>query len=165
MLPFCSVPGWCEGYSGQVPQFILDEMIFAGRGGFCNIVCTQPRRIAVSFLISCQLQLFLHVCNKGCCEFTSRNHSDLCLCHLHSNNDSYFEYLQFLFLHRLYCNHSSQGTYVGAILYFVATLTLEMLGAGQAISVAERVAVERCDPPPGNSRSLDGYQVRLDAAW
>lgn len=32
----------------QVPQFILDDMIEAGRGGHCNIICTQPRRIAVS---------------------------------------------------------------------------------------------------------------------
>jgi ATP-dependent RNA helicase DHX29 len=32
--------------------------------------------------------------------------------------------------------------------------------------VAERVAVERCEPPPGStSSSLVGYQVRLDAAW
>uniref|UniRef100_A0A7I4CTE9 RNA helicase n=1 Tax=Physcomitrium patens TaxID=3218 RepID=A0A7I4CTE9_PHYPA len=68
------------GKTTQVPQYILDEMIAAGRGGFCNIVCTQPRRIA-------------------------------------------------------------------------------------AISVAERVAVERCEPPPGNSGSLVGYQVRLDTAW
>jgi hypothetical protein len=30
-----------------VPQYLLDEMIAEGRGGFCNIVCTQPRRIAV----------------------------------------------------------------------------------------------------------------------
>lgn len=34
----------------QVPQYILDEMIAAGQGGFCNIVCTQPRRIAVQSL-------------------------------------------------------------------------------------------------------------------
>lgn len=52
-----------------------------------------------------------------------------------------------------------------AILNSVAALTLEMMDVGQAISVAERVAVERCDPPPGNSKSLVGYQVRLDAAW
>lgn len=32
----------------QVPQFILDHMIEAGLGGQCNIICTQPRRIAVS---------------------------------------------------------------------------------------------------------------------
>lgn len=32
----------------QVPQFILDDMIESGRGGYCNIICTQPRRIAVS---------------------------------------------------------------------------------------------------------------------
>ena len=31
----------------QVPQFILDDMIESELGGNCNIVCTQPRRIAV----------------------------------------------------------------------------------------------------------------------
>jgi hypothetical protein len=30
-----------------VPQFILDDMIESELGGSCNIVCTQPRRIAV----------------------------------------------------------------------------------------------------------------------
>ncbi|GAU44651.1 hypothetical protein TSUD_204320 [Trifolium subterraneum] len=63
----------------QVPQFILDEMIESGHGGHCNIICTQPRRIA-------------------------------------------------------------------------------------AISVAERVADERCEPSPGSDGSLIGYQVRLDSA-
>ncbi|GJW94996.1 cyclin-dependent kinase B2-2, partial [Tanacetum coccineum] len=31
----------------EVPQFILDDMIEEGHGGICNIVCTQPRRIAL----------------------------------------------------------------------------------------------------------------------
>lgn len=39
--------------SFQVPQFILDDMIESGRGGYCNIICTQPRRIAVSTTSSC----------------------------------------------------------------------------------------------------------------
>ncbi len=30
----------------QVPQFLLDAAVEAGQGGACNIVCTQPRRIA-----------------------------------------------------------------------------------------------------------------------
>ncbi|XP_021743071.1 DExH-box ATP-dependent RNA helicase DExH7, chloroplastic [Chenopodium quinoa] len=68
-----------SGKTTQVPQYILDDMIVAGRGGHCNIVCTQPRRIA-------------------------------------------------------------------------------------AISVAERVADERCEPAPGVNGSLVGYQVRLDSA-
>ncbi|XP_074328241.1 DExH-box ATP-dependent RNA helicase DExH7, chloroplastic isoform X2 [Apium graveolens] len=67
------------GKTTQVPQYILDDMIEAGRGGICNIICTQPRRIA-------------------------------------------------------------------------------------AISVAERVADERCESSPGSSDSLVGYQVRLDSA-
>lgn len=67
------------GKTTQVPQFILDDMIEEGHGGICNIVCTQPRRIA-------------------------------------------------------------------------------------AISVAERVADERCESSPGSKDSLVGYQVRLDSA-
>lgn len=34
----------------------------------------------------------------------------------------------------------------------------------QAISVAERVADERCESSPGSNDSLVGYQVRLDSA-
>ncbi|CAD5192144.1 unnamed protein product [Musa acuminata subsp. malaccensis] len=33
-----------------------------------------------------------------------------------------------------------------------------------AISVAERVSDERCEPSPGSDGSLVGYQVRLDVA-
>ncbi|KAL3843675.1 hypothetical protein ACJIZ3_001078 [Penstemon smallii] len=67
------------GKTTQVPQYILDNMIEAGGGGYCNIICTQPRRIA-------------------------------------------------------------------------------------AISVAERVSVERLETSPGSNDSLVGYQVRLDTA-
>ncbi|XP_049932027.1 DExH-box ATP-dependent RNA helicase DExH7, chloroplastic isoform X3 [Nymphaea colorata] len=68
------------GKTTQIPQFILEEMIESGTGGSCNIICTQPRRIA-------------------------------------------------------------------------------------AISVAERVSTELCEPLPGSNDSLVGYQVRLENAW
>ncbi|CAN6485774.1 unnamed protein product [Victoria cruziana] len=68
------------GKTTQIPQFILEDMVEAGTGGICNIICTQPRRIA-------------------------------------------------------------------------------------AISVAERVATELCEPLPGSNDSLVGYQVRLENAW
>ncbi len=34
------------GKTTQVPQFVLDDLVAKGQGGDCNIVCTQPRRIA-----------------------------------------------------------------------------------------------------------------------
>lgn len=34
------------GKTTQVPQFILDEYVDRGAGGECQIICTQPRRIA-----------------------------------------------------------------------------------------------------------------------
>ncbi|KAK9456665.1 P-loop containing nucleoside triphosphate hydrolase protein [Dipodascopsis uninucleata] len=37
-----------SGKSTQVPQIVLDDMIRTGIGGKCNIICTQPRRIAAS---------------------------------------------------------------------------------------------------------------------
>ena len=35
-----------SGKTTQVPQLLLDEAIREGRGAECNIICTQPRRIA-----------------------------------------------------------------------------------------------------------------------
>ena len=37
-----------SGKTTQVPQIIFEDAIKAGHGGTCNIVCTQPRRIAAT---------------------------------------------------------------------------------------------------------------------
>lgn len=34
------------GKTTQVPQFILDNAIESGKGATCNIICTQPRKVA-----------------------------------------------------------------------------------------------------------------------
>jgi HrpA-like RNA helicase len=39
-----------SGKSTQVPQFLLDAELEAGRGTGCSIICTQPRRIAAMSL-------------------------------------------------------------------------------------------------------------------
>lgn len=31
----------------QLPQYVLESEIESGRGAFCSIICTQPRRISV----------------------------------------------------------------------------------------------------------------------
>lgn len=35
-----------SGKTTQVPQLILDDYIDRGQGAYCNIICTQPRRLA-----------------------------------------------------------------------------------------------------------------------
>ncbi|RVW74627.1 DExH-box ATP-dependent RNA helicase DExH3 [Vitis vinifera] len=34
------------GKTTQLPQYILESEIESGRGAFCSIICTQPRRIS-----------------------------------------------------------------------------------------------------------------------
>lgn len=34
------------GKTTQLPQYVLESEIESGRGAFCNIICTQPRRIS-----------------------------------------------------------------------------------------------------------------------
>lgn len=45
----------------QVPQYILDHMIEAGRGGLCNVICTQPRRIAVCSWLTYVILIMLRI--------------------------------------------------------------------------------------------------------
>ncbi|KAL8829025.1 MAG: hypothetical protein Q9191_002246 [Dirinaria sp. TL-2023a] len=37
-----------SGKTTQIPQILLEDAVSQGQGGACNIVCTQPRRIAAS---------------------------------------------------------------------------------------------------------------------
>ncbi|KAF2209632.1 hypothetical protein CERZMDRAFT_46834 [Cercospora zeae-maydis SCOH1-5] len=37
-----------SGKTTQVPQILLEHAIEGGRGGYCDVICTQPRRIAAS---------------------------------------------------------------------------------------------------------------------
>ncbi|KAF2167022.1 hypothetical protein M409DRAFT_66126 [Zasmidium cellare ATCC 36951] len=37
-----------SGKTTQVPQIILDDAIRRGDGGFCDVICTQPRRLAAT---------------------------------------------------------------------------------------------------------------------
>ena len=37
-----------SGKTTQVPQIVLDDAIRKGEGGSCNVICTQPRRIAAT---------------------------------------------------------------------------------------------------------------------
>ncbi|CAK3819572.1 ATP-dependent RNA helicase DHX36 [Lecanosticta acicola] len=37
-----------SGKTTQVPQIILDDAISRGKGGYCDVICTQPRRLAAT---------------------------------------------------------------------------------------------------------------------
>ncbi len=51
-----------SGKSTQVPQFLLDSWIEAGRLHECNIICTQPRRISATGLAE---RVAAERCEKG----------------------------------------------------------------------------------------------------
>ena len=55
-------PGRPECAGAQVPQFLLDAAIRAGRGAECNIVCTQPRRISAVGVASRVAQVCAPIC-------------------------------------------------------------------------------------------------------
>lgn len=46
---FCVIIGETgAGKTTQVPQIVLDDTIKSSEGGSCNIICTQPRRMAAT---------------------------------------------------------------------------------------------------------------------
>ncbi|KAG6396375.1 hypothetical protein SASPL_142523 [Salvia splendens] len=164
------------GKTTQVPQFILDHMIEAGFGGQCNIICTQPRRIAVILrgfyaILAIHYASFCHNnSNSAAGSFhpVARVASDtpvlVGIQFVKSSDSDYQPVMYTLFGEDLDCfsktsTLSRLGSYIlGQVLVF------EMRRFIQAVSVAERVANERCESYPGSDDSLVGYQVRLDSA-
>ncbi|KAL6010624.1 hypothetical protein ACLOJK_001060 [Asimina triloba] len=108
------------GKTTQVPQFILDDMIESNLGGYCSIVCTQPRRIA-------------YIMGKEKYHISPLDWTNAGLSSLFQS-------------------------------FPEAPAESSLIDAFEAISVAERVADERCESSPGSDGSLVGYQVRLDSA-
>ena len=53
------------GKTTQVCQFILDDYIGSGQGAYCNVVCTQPRRISAVSVAD-------RVANERCEEVSSQ---------------------------------------------------------------------------------------------
>lgn len=58
MLKCCRCGAGC-GKSTQVPQFVLEDAVAAGRGGACNIVVTQPRRISATGLVRAGVSFYV----------------------------------------------------------------------------------------------------------
>ena len=50
------------GKTTQVPQFLLDDAIDREEGGICNIVCTQPRRVAATSIAE---RVSVERCERG----------------------------------------------------------------------------------------------------
>ena len=123
----------------QVPQYLLEHAIASGNGAACSIICTQPRRISA-------VSVSEHLHTADLCDFRGQlgNLTLLCWC---------LQVPQYLLEHAI-----ASGD--GAGCSIICTQPRRIA----AVSVSERVAEERGEPPAGTPGSYVGYHVRLDAA-
>src|SRR5882762_195316 len=54
-----------SGKTTQIPQLILDDYIDRGEGSKCNIICTQPRRLAAISVADRVAKERGEICGKG----------------------------------------------------------------------------------------------------
>ncbi|CDO71572.1 hypothetical protein BN946_scf184911.g42 [Trametes cinnabarina] len=66
-----------SGKTTQIPQLILDEWIERGEGAKCNIICTQPRRIAAISVAERVAKERGEVCGRGTIGYQVRFESKL----------------------------------------------------------------------------------------
>ncbi|KAH9944377.1 P-loop containing nucleoside triphosphate hydrolase protein [Epithele typhae] len=66
-----------SGKTTQIPQLLLDEIIDRGEGATCNILCTQPRRIAAISVAERVAKERGEVCGRGSVGYQVRFESKL----------------------------------------------------------------------------------------
>ncbi|KAI8995637.1 P-loop containing nucleoside triphosphate hydrolase protein [Trametes punicea] len=66
-----------SGKTTQIPQLILDEWIDRGEGAKCNIICTQPRRIAAISVAERVAKERGEICGRGTIGYQVRFESKL----------------------------------------------------------------------------------------